>query len=203
MTDRHHDPASAPPAAGRGPRVVLLGAPGSGKGTQAARVASRLGVPVISTGEMLRQAVAAGTPLGERVRDVLRAGELVDDGLMAEIVRRRLAVPDAARGFILDGYPRTPGQADTLQRLLGNGSGGLDAVVLLNVPETVLIERATARGRDDDREAVVRERLRLFREKTEPLIGYYGERRLLHEVDGHQPVDAVTSQILAALAGGA
>jgi adenylate kinase len=181
---------------------VLLGPPGSGKGTQAALMARRLGVPAISTGEMLRQAVAAGTPLGERVREVLAAGALVDDELMAELVRERLAQPDAARGFILDGYPRTPSQAETLERLLGNGVGGPDAAVLLTVPEDVLVERVAGRGREDDREGVARERLRLFREITAPLIRYYGERRLLHEVDGHQPIEAVTSQILAALAAG-
>jgi adenylate kinase len=192
------EPRRAPE--GRGLRVLLLGAPGAGKGTQAALLAERLGSPAISTGEMLREAVAAGTPLGRRVADVMAAGKLVEDGLMAEVVGERLARPDAAQGFLLDGYPRTPEQARTLDGLLPGPDAGLDAVVYLRVPEEVLVRRALGRGRQDDRAEVVRERLRLYHENTEPLIGYYRERGLLREVDGARPMGEVTSQILSALA---
>ena len=185
-----------------GLRAVLLGPPGSGKGTQAERLAEVLGVPAISTGEMLRQAVAQGTELGGRVEGVMAAGELVDDGLMAEVVESRLARPDAGRGFLLDGYPRTPVQAATLDGLLDARRERLDAVVLLDVPEETLVRRALGRQRADDREDVVRERLRIYREKTEPLIDHYGRRSLLLRVDGDRPVDDVTRRVLVALGRG-
>ncbi len=196
-------PAPRRAADGGGLRVVLLGAPGAGKGTQSALLAERLGVPAVSTGDLLREAVAAGTALGKRVADVLAAGKLVEDGLMAEVVGKRLARPDAARGFLLDGYPRTEEQARTLRRLLDGLDGELDAVVYLRVPEETLVRRALGRGRQDDREEVVRERLRLYHENTEPLIGYYRERGLLREVDGARPMGEVTSQILSALGAAA
>jgi adenylate kinase len=182
-----------------GPRVVLLGAPGSGKGTQAALLSRRLGVPAISTGELLREAVAAKNALGERVASVLSSGQLVADDLMAEMVKERLGRDDARAGFLLDGYPRTPAQADTLDRVLADCGAALDAVVLLRVPQSTLLRRALGRGRADDNEEVIRERLRLFVEKTMPLMGYYGDRGLMREVDGDRPVDEVTSQLLAAL----
>jgi adenylate kinase len=183
-----------------GPRVVLLGAPGSGKGTQAALLSRRLGVPAISTGELLRDAVKAKNPLGERVASVLDSGQLVADDLMAELVRERLGRDDARAGFLLDGYPRTPSQAETLERLLAEAGTGLDAVILLRVPQATLLRRALGRGRADDSEAVIGERLKLFAEKTLPLMGYYGSRGLMREVDGDRPVDDVTAQMLVALA---
>ena len=183
-------------------RAVLLGPPGSGKGTQAERLAAVLGVPAISTGEMLRQAVAQGTELGERVERVMAAGELVDDGLMAEVVEKRLARADAVRGFLLDGYPRTSVQAATLDGLLEARRERLDAVVLLDVPEETLVRRALNRQRADDREEVVRERLRVYREKTAPLIEHYHRRSLLLRVDGDRPVEDVTRRILSAMGKG-
>lgn len=183
-----------------GPRVVLLGAPGSGKGTQAALLSRRLGVPAISTGELLREAVKAKNALGERVSSVLDSGQLVADDLMAELVKERLGRDDARAGFLLDGYPRTPSQAETLERLLAEAGTGLDAVILLRVPQATLLRRALGRGRADDSEAVIGERLKLFAEKTLPLMGYYGDRGLMREVDGDRPVDEVTTQLLAALA---
>lgn len=183
-----------------GPRVVLLGAPGSGKGTQAALLSRRLGVPAISTGELLREAVKAKNALGERVSSVLDSGQLVADDLMAELVKERLGRDDARAGFLLDGYPRTPSQAETLERLLAEAGTGLDAVILLRVPQATLLRRALGRGRADDSEAVIGERLKLFAEKTLPLMGYYGDRGLMREVDGDRPVDDVTTQLLAALA---
>jgi adenylate kinase len=181
---------------GSSARVVLLGPPGAGKGTQAQVLSRRLEVPAISTGEMLREAVADGSELGGKVREILAAGELVDDGTMAEVVRDRLSRPDARRGFLLDGYPRTLPQAETLAGILGAVARELDAVLLVAVPEEELVRRTLLRGRADDREEVIRERLRVYREKTAPLIGYYRERGLLREIDGNRPIDEVTAQVL-------
>ncbi len=182
-----------------GLRAVMLGAPGSGKGTQAEFLASALGVPAISTGAMLRDAVALGSALGRKVEGIMASGALVDDGLMAEVVRERLARPDAAGGFLLDGYPRTTGQAATLDSILDERREKLDAVVMLDVPEPVLVARAVARQRADDREEVVRERLRVYREKTEPLVAHYELRGLLRRIDGERTVDEVTAAILKIL----
>jgi adenylate kinase len=183
-------------------RLVMLGAPGCGKGTQAAILAERLGVPAISTGEMLRAAVAAGSPLGVRARDIMASGALVDDELMAEVVRERLARNDCAPGFILDGYPRTVAQAMTLEGLLRQMGSRLDAVVTLDVPEDVLVARALGRGRADDREDVVRERLRVYHEKTEPLVEHYEAAGLLRDVDGYRSPAEVTNGILRSLGVG-
>lgn len=181
-------------------KIVLFGPPGAGKGTQAALLASQLGVPAISTGDMLRLAVSSGSPLGGRVQSIMAAGGLVDDATMADVVRERLAQEDARPGFLLDGYPRTIPQAETLDRVLGESGQELDAVLSIEVPEEELVRRAVLRNRgEDDREEVVRERLRVYREKTEPLIGYYRERGLLYPVDGNLPVEKVTSQMLIAL----
>lgn len=184
---------------GMASRVLLFGAPGSGKGTQAALLAERLGVPAISTGEMLRAAVAGGSALGRKVDGILAAGSLVDDETMGDVVRERLARTDARRGFLLDGYPRTIPQAATLEEILHRHGAGLDAAILLEVPEAELVRRLTSRGREDDREEVVRERLRLFLEKTAPLIGYYQQRGLLRRVDGDRAVPEVADAILDTL----
>lgn len=183
-----------------GLRAVLLGAPGSGKGTQAERVAAARAVPAISTGDMLRQAVAEGSELGARVKSVMAAGLLVDDALMTEVVRERLGRSDACSGFILDGFPRTISQAEALDALLAACRHALDAVVLLEVPQEALVRRALGRKRDDDKEEVIRQRLELYREKTEPLVGHYAGRGLLVRVDGGRPMDDVTAAILARLA---
>lgn len=180
-------------------RVVLLGPPNAGKGTQAVMLRERLGVPCISTGDMLRRESESGTPLGLRVKGIMDSGELVDDATMAEVVRRRLRQPDVSHGFVLDGYPRTLAQAKTLEEILASAGQRLDAVLLVRVPEEELVRRALARGRSDDREEVVRERLRVYREKTEPLIGYYRRLGLLREVDGDRPVEEVGRALLAAL----
>jgi adenylate kinase len=185
--------------AGCAARVVLLGPPGAGKGTQAQLLARRLGVPAISTGEMLREAVAEGSRLGRRVEGVMAAGALVDDELMAEVVRERLAKPDAQAGYLLDGYPRTLSQAETLAGILADVGRELDAVVMVDVPEAELVRRALLRGRADDVEDVVRERQRVYREKTAPLIGYYRERGLLREIDGDRSVDDVAASLFAVL----
>jgi adenylate kinase len=188
-----------PPASDGDRRLILLGPPNSGKGTQAKVIAERLGVPAISTGDMLRRAVAQGSELGRRVESTLAAGRLVDDETMAELVEARLSCDDTAYGFLLDGYPRTLGQAKTLHRILEDCGDELDAAVHIRVPEEELVKRGLGRGRADDDEAVLRERLRVYREDTEPLVGYYEESGLLQEVDGDQPIDQVTSRIFAKL----
>lgn len=181
---------------GHAARVVLLGPPGAGKGTQAQVLGRRLGVPAISTGDMLREAVADGSELGRKVKEIMTSGALVDDATMAEVVRGRLAKPDACAGFLLDGYPRTLPQAETLAGILRGEGCGLDAVLLVDVPEEELVRRTLARGRADDKEGVIRERLRVYREKTAPLIGYYRERGLLREIDGNLPIQEVTAAML-------
>lgn len=169
-------------------RIVFLGPPGSGKGTQARLLAERLKVPVISTGEILRAAVREGTPLGRSAGAVMEAGNLVPDDLMVDLIRERLAAPEARRGFILDGFPRTLEQAAALDRILEGNGTALASVVNLSVPEAVLVERLQGRSgsesRADDRRETVLERLRVYREKTEPLVGLYRRRGLLADVDG-------------------
>jgi adenylate kinase len=184
-------------------KVVLLGPPGSGKGTQAAVLSQKLKVPAISTGDMLREAVRAGSDLGVKVDGIMKAGSLVDDGTMAEVVRERLARcggQGGGGGFLLDGYPRTIPQAETQESNLGDAGDRLDAVLFVEVPEEELVRRAVARMRgEDDREEVVRQRLRVYREKTAPLIGYYRQLGLLKEINGDLPREKVTGQMLAAL----
>ena len=185
---------------GSRPRIILFGPPGAGKGTQAVLLSQQLGVPAVSTGDMLRAAVASGSDLGRQVKGIMDSGGLVDDNILAAVVRARLAQADARPGFLLDGFPRTLPQADDLERILTESGQELDAVLSIEVPEEELVRRAVLRGRgEDDREEVVRERLRVYREKTEPLIGYYRERGLLYPIDGNLPVDKVTSQMLIAL----
>jgi adenylate kinase len=182
-------------ASQHGDRVVLLGPPGAGKGTQGILLSQHLGIPAISTGDMLREAVAEGSSLGNKVQGIMASGALVDDALMADVVRDRLAKADAGRGFLLDGYPRTLPQAETLAGILRDAGRKLDAVLLVDVPEDELVRRALLRGRADDQESVIRERLRVYREKTAPLIGYYRQLGLLREIDGNRPVEDVTAEI--------
>lgn len=189
-------------------RLVFLGPPGSGKGTQANALSGRLGVPMISTGEMLRAAVRQATPLGMQVKATMEAGELVPDELMIALIRERLSRPDTQRGFLLDGFPRTVAQAKELDRLLATpglaGSDGLTAVVNLDVPEAVLVGRLESRGvqeqRADDNRSTVLERLRVYREKTAPLIGFYRNRGMLIDVDGVGEVGEIEKRITEALA---
>jgi adenylate kinase len=163
----------------------------------------RLGVPSISTGDMLREAVTEGSELGNKVQGIMASGALVDDATMAEVVRDRLAKPDARRGFLLDGYPRTLPQAETLAGILRDAGQDLDAVLLVDVPEDELVRRTLLRGRGDDQETVIRERLRIYLEKTAPLIGYYRERGLLREIDGNRPVEEVTARMFDLFGAGA
>lgn len=183
-------------------RIVFLGPPGGGKGTQAKLLAARAGIPAISTGEILRAAVADGTPLGLKAKAVMESGELVSDDLMIDLIRERLAEPDARQGFLLDGFPRTVAQAAALDGLLGNEKG-LTAVINLSVPESVLIGRLEGRSgsesRADDRRETVLERLRVYRQKTEPLIDFYRRRGLLTDVDGVGEVPEIAERIARAV----
>ncbi len=179
-------------------RVILLGPPGSGKGTQGEVLSKKFGVPQISTGDMLRSAIAAGSDLGRKVEDIMSSGALVDDETMLEVVTKRLAAPDTARGFLLDGYPRTLPQARSLDRILS--ADGIDHVLVVEVPESELIRRMMARGRVDDSTEVVRDRQRIYHEATEPLVAYYGERGLVRRIAGYQSIPDVTRQMIAALA---
>lgn len=182
-------------------RIVFLGPPNSGKGTQAARLAETLGVPAISTGDMLRTAVAAGTELGQRVADVMNRGELVSDDLMADVVRSRLSEADAQDGFLLDGYPRTLPQVATLESILSGMDAELDHVIMIDAPVEVLIERALGRGRVDDTEDVVKTRLNEYHSKTEPLVAHYRGHGLLREINGDQPMEVVERAVLTAVKG--
>ncbi|MEI7036247.1 adenylate kinase [Fulvimonas yonginensis] len=184
-------------------RLVLLGAPGSGKGTQAARLKTDLNVPHISTGDMLRAAVAAGTPLGLKAKAVMDAGQLVSDDILLGMLEERLAQDDARNGFILDGYPRNLAQADALDHLLARIRQPLDAVVKLDVPNEAIIGRCQIRfqaeNRADDNPETVRKRLDVYAEQTAPVADFYARRGKLQVVDGVGSLDEVTARIKRAL----
>jgi adenylate kinase len=182
---------------------VFLGPPGSGKGTQAKFLAERLGVPAISTGEILRTAVREKTPLGQKAQAIMERGDLVSDDLIVDLIRERIAQADARRGFILDGFPRTIAQAEALERLLAERGDSVSAAVNFRVPDEELtrrmLGRAAEEGRADDQPETIRERLRVYREKTEPLVAFYRKRDLAADVDGVGTVDEIGSRVDAAL----
>jgi adenylate kinase len=184
-------------------RLVLLGAPGSGKGTQATRLKQALDVPHISTGELLRAAVTAGTPLGLRAKEVMAAGNLVSDEIVLGMLEERLGQPDVARGFILDGYPRNLAQANALDGLLARLHQPVDVAVQLDVGTELLIQRlagrAQAEGRADDSPEAVRNRLRVYTDQTAPVIDFYRTRGKLICVFGVGSVDEVLARVLAAI----
>ena len=212
-------------------RLVLLGAPGSGKGTQAQIMQARHGLPQVSTGDLLREAVTAGTELGRAAQVVMQAGGLVADDIMLGIIRERLARADARRGFILDGFPRTQAQADGLSTLLQDLGTPLDAVVLMEVDPEILLRRLAGRRscrrcgrvfhietnppapgdrcadgrahdlfqRPDDNEATVRQRLSIYRERTQPLIDHYERMGLLRRIDANGTLDEVDARLEAAI----
>jgi adenylate kinase len=213
-------------------RLVLLGAPGSGKGTQAQRLRDQKGIPQVSSGDLLRDAVARGTELGLKAKAAMDAGELVTDDIVLGLIRERLGQPDTEAGFILDGYPRNVAQADALDELLAELQQPLDAVVLMNVDEKALVMRLTGRRscpdcgkvfnlysspsdkgekcdnpahgadaplltqRDDDKEDVIANRLRVYAAQTSPLIEHYRNRGLLKVVNADQPVDRVYQEFV-------
>ncbi len=206
-------------------KLIFIGPPGSGKGTQAKRLSARHGVPHISTGDILREAIADGTDLGKKAAPIVASGSLVPDDLMVGIIKERLAKPDARKGFILDGYPRTVVQAEKLDSLVGNGFGNLRVLQLL-VPDDVIVKRIALRrscpqcgaiyhletapprndlvcdrdgtelvARPDDNELAVRKRLEAFRSQTIPVATFYKTKSVLRQVDGVGPVDEVFERI--------
>jgi adenylate kinase len=186
-------------------RLILLGPPGAGKGTQAQRLVQKYGIVQLSTGDMLRAAVAAGTPIGLKARDIMASGGLVSDDIVIGIISDRIDQADAKNGFILDGFPRTVPQAEALDRLLKDKGLKLDSVIELRVNEAVLLRRVEtriaemqARGealRADDNAEALAKRLDAYRAQTEPLVHYYGDKRALATVDGMASIDEVTAQI--------
>ncbi|MCX6398952.1 MAG: adenylate kinase [Propionibacteriales bacterium] len=185
-------------------RLIIMGPPGAGKGTQARHVADRHGIPAISTGDIFRANVTAQSPLGQQAQKYMDAGEYVPDAVTNAMVRDRLQLPDCRNGFLLDGYPRTLDQVAELDDLLAGLDAHLDGVLLLAAePEELvqrLLGRARTEGRADDTETVIRRRLAVYEEQTAPLVGAYEERRLLVAVDGLGEVDEVTDRIHAAVA---
>ena len=205
--------------------VVLLGAPGAGKGTQAQKMIETYEIPQISTGDILRAAVKAGTPLGLEAKRYMDAGELVPDEVVIGLVKSRLAEPDTAKGFILDGFPRTTAQAEALDVELESLGKTIDSAIAITVDPEVIVARLTSRRtcrecgtitttsagdacpkcagelyqRDDDNETTVRNRLDVYARSTAPLVDYYGSKGVLHEIDGDRPVDMVFADVRAAL----
>lgn len=186
-------------------RLILVGPPGAGKGTQATRLVAKHGIPQLSTGDMLRAAVAAGTPIGLQAKAVMDAGGLVSDDIVVGIIRDRIAEPDAQKGFILDGFPRTLAQAEALQEMLAGKGIGLDAVIELRVDQSKLVTRIMNRAeetkaaglpvRKDDDPEVFKQRLEAYNRDTAVVIPYYEGNGLLTVIDGMQPIDAVTAAI--------
>jgi adenylate kinase len=178
-------------------RLVLVGPPGAGKGTQAERLADELDVPHISTGDLFRANLQQETPLGLEAKRYMDAGDLVPDAVTVEMVRDRLTHDDATKGFILDGFPRTIAQAEALAGLLTERGEAIDAIVAFEVPEDELVARLLGRGRSDDTEEVIRNRQQVYRDETTPLLEFYGDR--LVSVDAVGTVEEITARVLSAL----
>lgn len=176
-------------------RLIFLGAPGAGKGTQASLLASTCSIPHVSTGDILRAAVANQTPLGLQATSYMDRGDLVPDQLVIELIQERLNAPDAQAGWILDGFPRNVAQAEFLDALLDKMSQPYDYVVSLEVPDEVLVQRMLDRGRSDDTEEVIRNRLQVYRNQTSPLIEFYQRCKKLMVVDGDKSMEEVTMDL--------
>jgi len=184
-------------------RLLIVGPQGSGKGTQGVRIAEAFGIPVVSTGDVFRANVAQGTELGKQVTSIIDAGDLVPDELTSAVVRDRLSQPDAGEGFLLDGYPRNLAQVMHLDEFLGGRDESLDAVIALVVPRDESLARLTARaaeqGRADDTAEAIETRLNIYERETAPILGVYGTRGIVDEIDGVGGLDEVTDRIFAAL----
>jgi adenylate kinase len=184
-------------------RIVLLGAPGSGKGTQAALMEERLGMPHISTGVLLRNAAKRGTALGLQAKSIIDQGELVPDNIMSDMIEERLGREDVANGFILDGYPRNLAQAQSLDEMLGRLGQPADIAIQIDVDPEQIIKRIAGRaeqeGRADDSEDIVRNRMRIYHEKTAPVIDYYAGRGMLTHVLGDGSIEVILERILSVL----
>jgi adenylate kinase len=180
-------------------RILLIGPPGAGKGTQAVRLAERLGIPHLSTGDMLREACRQKTDIGRKAEPFMTSGQLVPDEIVQDLVVERVARPDCGKGYLLDGFPRTAPQAKMLDKLLADRGMALDAAIKIDVDEAVLEKRLAGRGRLDDTPEVVRQRLAHYRALTQPMEAYYEDRGMLREIDGHGTPDEVFEAIAAEL----
>ncbi|MCW2310181.1 adenylate kinase [Rhodobium gokarnense] len=186
-------------------RLIFLGPPGSGKGTQAKRIVENRGIVQLSTGDMLRAAVKAETEVGLKAKEIMDRGDLVPDEVVVGIIAERLEQPDCANGFMLDGFPRTIAQAEAFDRVMAEKGLGLDAVILLDVDDEILLERIEKRAREtggeraDDNAETLKKRLTVYHNQTKPLIGYYRDKNMLQTIDGTQTVDQVGAEIDAIL----
>lgn len=176
-------------------RLILVGGPGAGKGTQAKRLQTALQIPWISTGNLLHQAIQDQTPLGKAVQPLVEKGEFVDDSTMIQLMRDRLQQPDTANGWLLDGYPRTAFQAEELDFLLDELGQAVDWALWLDVPKNILMARSLERSRLDDSRAALQRRIELLYERTLPILDYYGYRKRLLKINGNQPPAAVETEI--------
>ncbi|KQS10126.1 adenylate kinase [Curtobacterium sp. Leaf183] len=185
-------------------RLIIVGPPGAGKGTQAGRIAESFGIPAVSTGDIFRKNVSEGTPLGVQAKAIMDAGDYVPDSLTNELVKARLNETDAESGFLLDGYPRTVGQVEYLDGLLAEQGTGIDAVIRLVADQDALVgrllKRAEQQGRSDDNEETIRRRQHVYVEQTAPIVDAYQQRGLVVEVDGLGGIDQVGDRIQSALA---
>ena len=183
-------------------KLIMFGPPGAGKGTQAARLEERYGLKQLSTGDMLRAAVASGSDLGREVKAVIDAGDLVSDDIMVRMIEARIAEADCAKGFILDGFPRTEAQAEALHTMLSKSGAKIDAVIVMEVDEDELFKRIETRAKEagdaaraDDNADTLRKRLGVYKEQTAPVLPFYESKGVLHKIDGMASMDDVTAQI--------
>lgn len=183
--------------------LILLGPPGAGKGTQGAILADRLGVPQIATGDLLREAVQRGTPLGQQAQQFMDQGLLVPDEIILRLIEEQLATPEAQQGIVMDGFPRTIGQAEAVDRALRVRGDAVDRVLLFDVPEEELVRRlvarASAEGRSDDTPQAIQRRLQVYRQSTAPLVGYYREQGVLTTIDGSGTVETIAERVKQAV----